>query len=107
MKFRNIFASALSLAFILMFSICCADAATKYRNVPIYTTSDTSGIIISINEHKGTCTGSKARSTVTTKYLIIGGTQKTENLDSGKTAKVRITGKLGDAKQTKTSTIKF
>ena len=107
MKLKNIFASALSLAFILMFSICCADAATKYRNVPIYTTSDTSGIIISINEHKGTCTDSKARSTVTTKYLIIGGTQKTENLDSGKTAKVRITGKLGDAKQTKTSTIKF
>lgn len=90
-----------------MFSFGCVNAATQTRNVVVYTTSDTSGLIISINEHKGTCTNSKAKSTVTTKYLVIGGTQKIENLDSGKTAKIRVTGKLGDVKQVRTSTIKF
>lgn len=95
----------LSLAFIFMFSLGCVSAATQTRNVVVYTTSDTSGIVICINEHKATCTNSKAKSTVSTKYLVTGGTQKVSNLDSGKIAKVKITGQLGNAKQTKTSTI--
>lgn len=96
-----------SLAFIFMFSLGCVSAATQTRNVVVYTTSDTSGIVICINEHKATCTNSKAKSTVSTKYLVTGGTQKVSNLDSGKIAKVKITGQLGNAKQTKTSTIRF
>ncbi len=36
---------------------------------------DTSGLIICINEHKATCTNSQAKSTVSTKYLVTGGTQ--------------------------------
>jgi len=96
----------LSLAFIFMFSLGCVSAATQTRNVVVYTTSDTSGIVICINEHKATCTNSKAKSTVSTKYLVTGGTQKVSNLDSGKIAKVKITGQLGNAKQTKTSTIR-
>lgn len=104
----------LSLAFIFMFSLGCVSAATQTRNVVVYTTSDTSGIVICINEHKATCTNSKATctnskatSTVSTKYLVTGGTQKVSNLDSGKIAKVKITGQLGNAKQTKTSKITF
>lgn len=107
MESRRIITSVLSLVFIFMFSFSCVNAATETRNVVVYTTSDTSGMIICINEHKATCTNSNAKSSVTTKFLISGGTQKIQNLDSGKTAKVKITGQLGNAKQSKTSTIKF
>ena len=104
---KHMMTSILSISFLLMVSLCCVSAASEIRNVVIYTTADTSGAIISINEHKGTCTNSKAKSTVTNKFLVLSGTQTIENLDSGKTAKVRITGKLGNAKQTKVSTIEF
>lgn len=107
MRRKHVIATIISLAFVFIFSLGCVNAATDARNVVIYTTADTSGIMISINEHKATCTGSTARSTVTNKFLVFGGSQIVENKDSGKTAKVKITGKLGNAKQSKTSTIKF
>lgn len=36
----------LSLAFVFMFSLGCVSAATQTRNVVVYTTKDTSGLII-------------------------------------------------------------
>ena len=107
MKNKKVITSILSLAFIFMFSLGCVSAATQTRNVVVYTTSDTSGIVICINEHKATCTNSKAKSTVSTKYLVTGGTQSIKNLDSGKTAKIKVTGRLGNAKKVKESIIKF
>ena len=105
---KKYFISALlSTLFIFLFTIGCVNAETQIRNVVVYTTADTSGLIISINEHKGTFNGTTAKSTVTNKYLVFSGTQKIENKDSGRTAKVVITGQLGNTKQSKTSTIKF
>ncbi|KMV77315.1 hypothetical protein HMPREF0979_02000 [Coprobacillus sp. 8_1_38FAA] len=107
MKNKKVITSILSLAFVFMFSLGCVSAATQTRNVVVYTTDNTSGIVICINEHKATCTNSKAKSTVSTKYLVIGGTQSIQNLDSGKTAKIKVTGRLGNAKKVKESIIKF
>lgn len=107
MKNKKVITSILSLAFVFMFSLGCVSAATQTRNVVVYTTKDTSGLIICINEHKATCTNSQAKSTVSTKYLVTGGTQSKKNLDSGKTAQIKVIGRLGNAEQTKYSTIKF
>ena len=62
-KNKKVITSILSLAFVFMFSLGCVSAATQTRNVVVYTTKDTSGLIICINEHKATCTNSKAKST--------------------------------------------
>ena len=107
MKNKKVITSILSLAFVFMFSLGCVSAATQTRNVVVYTTKGTSGLIICINEHKATCTNSKAKSTVSTKYLVTGGTQSIQNLDSGKTAQIKVTGRLGNAEQTKYSKITF
>ena len=107
MKNKKVITSILSLAFVFMFSLGCVSAATQTRNVVVYTTKDTSGLIICINEHKATCTNSKAKSTVSTKYLVTGGTQSIKNLDSGKTAQIKVIGRLGNAEQKKYSKITF
>ena len=52
MKNKKVITSILSLAFVFMFSLGCVSAATQTRNVVVYTTKDTSGLIICINEQK-------------------------------------------------------
>ena len=46
MKNKKVITSILSLAFVFMFSLGCVSAATQTRNVVVYTTDNTSGIVI-------------------------------------------------------------
>lgn len=52
MKNKKVITSILSLAFVFMFSLGCVSAATQTRNVVVYTTKDTSGLIICIMSKK-------------------------------------------------------